>query len=132
MPTLTTTVLTDREATPVDHSFVPRDIVNGQGTLVETTGVPVGESKLQVALNRNTAGKFKPNLKLVVPVVQTQVISGISTPVVVRTSYVDLTVTFDPTSTEQERKNVMGMLYDAVGAGTAFVNDTFVKLEGVY
>jgi hypothetical protein len=132
MPQLQNVVLTDRESTPVDHTFTPRDIVNGLGTVVETAGIPVGEKQLQVALNRTSSGRYKGVLKFKVPVVQTQTVNGIDTPTVVRTSFVDFNVTFDPTSTEQERADVIGMFASALAANKTLINDTLVKLQGVY
>jgi hypothetical protein len=69
---------------------------------------------------------------LSVPVVQTQTINGVSTPVVVRTAYADVNFTFDATSTTQERKNLVGMMADALAAGKVLVNGAIVDLEGVY
>lgn len=132
MPSLQNLVLTDRAATPVDHTFTPRDIIAGLGTVVETSGVPIGEKRVQVALNRTSAGRYKGVLKFQNPVVQTETINGVSTPKVVRTAYVDLTVTFDGSSTEQERKDTIGMLASALDSSKVLVNDTFIKLQGVY
>lgn len=53
MPQLQNIVLTDRATTPVNHTFVPRDIDrNGVATVVESTGVPVGENQLSISLTR--------------------------------------------------------------------------------
>jgi len=132
MPALQNLVLTDRAATPVNHTFTPRDIVSGLGTVVETSGVPVGENRVQVALNRTTSGRYKGVLKMQLPVVQTETINGVDTPKVVRTAYADLQLTFDGTSTEQERKDLVGMLASALDSSKTLVNDAFVKLQGVY
>jgi len=67
-----------------------------------------------------------------VPVVSTQVINGISTPVIVRTAYVDSTFTFDATSSEQERKDIVGMFASSLDSTKVLVNDTLVKLQGIY
>lgn len=132
MPTLQNLVLTDRAATPVNHTFVPRDIVNGLGTVVETGGVPIGENRVSLALNKTSTGRYKAVLKYAFPVTQTQTINGVSTPVVVRTAYADITFTFDATSTEQERKDAVGMVYSSLDAGKTLVNDMLIKLQGVY
>lgn len=132
MPQLQSLVLTDREETPVDHTFTPLDIQNGMGTVVETGGVPVGNNRVQVALNKTSTGRYRAVMKMQFPVVQNQTTNGITTPVVVRTSYVDLSVTFDPTSTTQERENVIGMLQSSLDEGKALIHDTFVNLQGVY
>jgi hypothetical protein len=132
MPSLQNLVLTDRAATPVDHTFTPRDIVSGLGTVVETSGVPIGEKRVQVALNRTTSGRYKGLLKMQLPVVQTETINGVDTPKVVRTAYVDCSFTFDGTSTEQERKDTVGMLASALDSSKTLVNDAIIKLQGIY
>jgi len=132
MPALQSLVLTDRAATPIDHTFVPLTIANGLAVVVESTGVPIGNNSVKVALNQTPTGRYKGVVKLVFPIVQTQTINGVDTPVVVRTSYVNMDFTFDATSTLQERKDVVGMTASALGASKVLINDTLTKLEGVY
>jgi hypothetical protein len=45
---------------------------------------------------------------------------------------VNLDVTFDATSTELERNNVIGMLQSALDPSKTLVNDALIKLQGVY
>lgn len=132
MPQLQNLVLKDRAATPVDHTFTPRDIVNGLGTVVETTGVPLGEKRFQIALNRTASGRYKAVIKMALPVVADQTINGVVTPTIVRTSFIDCTFTFDSGSSEQERKDAVGMFMSAFDPTKVLVNDTIVKLQGVY
>lgn len=132
MPQLQTLVLKDRTTpTAVDHTFTPRDIKSGVGAVVETTGVPVGDSRFTISL-RQVNNRYRAQIQLAVPVVQNEVINGITTPKAVRTAYADATFTFDSTSTEAERNNLVGMLADALAANKVLVNDTVVKLQGVY
>lgn len=131
MPQLANLVLTDRAATPVAHTFIPEDIVNGVGALVESTGVPIGESRVTITMKR-TSDRRKPEFRLSVPIVQNETVNGVTKPVVVRTSYVDVKFNFDATSSEQERKDVVGMTETALKAATALTNDVFVKLQNVY
>ena len=131
MPQIANLVLKDRAATPVNHTFVPRDIVGGVATLVESTGVPIGDKRLTISLTRTQAGRVKAILKGTFPVVQDQTINGITAPVVVRTAYANIEFSFDGTSTEQERKDVVGQMSDALLA-TAWTNDTLTKLQAVY
>lgn len=132
MPQLQTLVLTDRTpTTAVDHTFQPRDIKTGVGAVVESTGVPIGDKRFTISL-RQVNTRYRAQMQLAVPVVQTQTINGVSTPVVVRTAYADLTFTFDAASTEQERTDIVGMLSSALGTSKTLVNDTVVKLQGVY
>lgn len=132
MPQLQNLVLTDRATTPVAHTFVPRDIRDNIGTVVESSGIPIGDSRFTISTTRTAQGKCKSRAQLTVPVVQTQTVNGVSTPVVVRTAYVDVTFTFDATSTEQERKDVVGMFQSAFDASKVLVNDAIVKQQGVY
>lgn len=131
MPQLQAISVNDRETTPVAHAFVPRDIKDGVGTVVRTTGIPVGEELFTIS-NRKTNGKYRVKLVLMVPVVQTETINGISKPVVVRQGYGEVNFTFHETSTTQERKNVVGMLMNALDPTKVLVNSTVVDLEGVF
>lgn len=131
MPSLQNLVLTDRAATPVAHTFTPRGQPNGVATVVETTGVPIGESRYTIS-TRRVNGKIKVRAVLSVPVVQTEIINGITKPKVVRESVVDATFTFSAESTEAERNNVVGMFADSFGTSKVLVNDTIVKLQDVY
>jgi len=132
MAQLQNLVLKDRAATPSDHTFVPRDIRDNVGEVVESTGVPVGESRFTISLRKTSNGRYKSTLKLVVPVVQNQTVNGIVTPVVVRTSYVTVDFDYDARSTTIERNNFVGMIADALKADKVLVHDTIVNLQGVY
>lgn len=132
MPQLQNLVLKDRQTTPVDHTFVPRDIRQNVGTVVETNGVPVGNRRYSISLRQTPTGAYKAEIKFAVPVVVTQTINGVSTPVVARSAYVDATFTFDKSSTEAERNDVVGMFADSLASSKVLVNDVLVKLQGVY
>lgn len=132
MPQLQNVVLTDRAATPVNHTYVPRDIVNGVGSVIESTGVAVGDNSLSVSLTKTAAGRRKAKINLVLPIVQNQVLNGITTPVVVRTTYVTVEFSFDPTSSTQERKDALGLIASALAPGKVLIENTVVNLEGVY
>lgn len=132
MPQLQNVVLTDREGTPVNHTFTPRDIVNSVGTVVESSGVPIGNSTLSVSLRKTPSGKFKAVVNLAVPVVQNETVGGITRPIVVRAAYANTEFTFDEQSTEQERKNLVGMYMSALDPSKVLINDVLTKLQGVY
>lgn len=131
MPQLQNLVLKDRAATPVDHTFTPRNISDGVGEVVETSGVPVGESRFTISMRRSN-DRYKSKLRLAVPVVVNQVVNGVTTPIVTRTAYVDVSFDFSAESTEAERNNLVGMLQDSLAPAKVLVNDTVVKLQGVY
>lgn len=131
MPNLQSIVLTDRAPTPVNRTFTPRELSNGVGVTANTSVTPIGAERFSVS-NKRTGSKFKGELRLTVPVVQTETINGVSRPVVVRTAHVTLTTSFDDTSTEQERKDAIGMLQSSLDPSKVLVNDTLIKTEGVY
>lgn len=131
MPQLQAISLLDREATPVAHVFVPRDVIDGTGTLARYTGVLKGEEVFQ-ASSRRSGEKLRAKFVLRVPVVQTETIGGISKPIIVRTSFVAVDFVFDESSTEQERKNLAGMVRDMFDPSKPLVNDCIVKGEGIY
>jgi len=131
MPALQSLVLTDRAATPVNHTFTPRDVKDGTGLVVHSAGVPVGEKKLTVSM-RKSGSKYKGKLTLSIPVVVDQTVNGVVTPIVARTAYATLEVQFDNTSTTQERTNLIGMLASGLATNKVLVHSAFVDLEGVY
>lgn len=132
MPQLQDVVLTDRTTpTPANLTFKPRDIVAGVGEVVNNAGIPLGEKRLTVSL-KQTGKRFKGEVRLTLPVVVTEVINGISVPKIVRTGYVNLSTSFDETSTEQERNDAIGLMANALTTSKVLVNDALVKNEGVY
>lgn len=131
MPTLQNLSILDRETTPVAHVFTPRNVISGVGLVVRNTGVPVGEERFTVTM-RKSGNRFRGKLTLTMPTVATEVINGISVPKIVRTAYASLEVTFEETSTTQERTNLIGMLADSLGVSKVLVHNSLVGLEGVY
>lgn len=130
MPQLTNIVIKDGAATPADHTFVPRDIRDGVATVVETTGTPVGDSRISFALGRTANGRQKVTIKFVRPVVQDQIVNGISRPLAVRAAYADITFSLDSTSGRQERKDVLKMMASLLGH--AFTEAVVADLQNVY
>lgn len=132
MSARTNLVLTDRAATPVAHTFSPDgDDANGVHLFSEKAGVPAGYSRYTASL-RQTNGKFRAVLKLAVPVTQTQVINGVSSPVIVRSAYAEVQLTFDALSSVQERADIIGMMYSSLPAAQAQINDMLVNVSDIY
>lgn len=131
MPALQSLSILDRETTPVAHVFQPRDVKDGVGLVVKSTGVPVSDEKLTVSM-RKSGSKFRGKLTLAIPTVVTETINGVSRPSVSRTAYVSIEVVFDELSTTQERTNAIGMAADALGVSKILVHNAFVGLEGIY
>lgn len=130
MPQITAMTLNDRETTPVPHVFLPNGAPNGVGKLVKSNGIPVGNEVVTLSM-RQVGNRYKGKIVIAMPVVQTQVINGISTPVAVRSAFFEGNVTFDSTSLPQERKNLMGLVANAFLASCTNVNSAFVDLEYV-
>lgn len=125
-------VINDRAATPVAHTYSPDgDDQNGVHIFSEKTGVPAGNPTYTASL-KSSNGKYRPSLRLTIPVVQTQTINGISTPVVVRVARVELNATFDAVSTQQERKDAIGLMANAMAASQAMTNSLLVDLENIW
>jgi hypothetical protein len=91
----------------------------------------MGSERISVS-NILSGTRYKGEVRLVIPVVQTETISGVSRPVVVRTAYVTLQTSFDASSSEQERNDAIGMMADALGTGKVLINDALVKTQGIY
>lgn len=127
-----TLVLTDRAASPANHNYTPDgDDANGVHVFSEKTGVPIGNPRFTASL-RQSGGKYRSQLKLAVPVVQTQTINGVTSPVVVRTAYVDATITFEATSTDQERQDAVGLFASSLTSAQTMINDMIVNLVDIW
>lgn len=116
MPNLTSLILPDRAdlvtnpaqgaeaGTP--HEFKPYGVANGVATLIESSGVPLGDKRLTISQSRNANGRRKVTIKFAIPVTGTTVVDGVSRPTVLRTNYADLVLNYDETSTREERQMV--------------------------
>jgi len=125
-------VVNDRAGTPVAHTYTPDgDDANGIHIFSEKTSVPAGNARYTIGL-RQTNGKYRSSIKLQVPVVATQTINGVSSPVVIRTAFAEVNFTFDAYSSEQERADCVGMLYNSLAAAQTQINDLVVKLSDIY
>jgi hypothetical protein len=132
MSARTNLVVNDRAATPVAHTFSPDgDDANKVHVYSEKTSVPAGNPRFTASL-RKSGGKYRPQLRFQLPVVQTQVINGVSSPVVVRTAFVELNATFDELSTDQERKDAIGLMANTLAAAQTQINDLLVGLSDIY
>lgn len=133
MPQLQTLTVNDRAATPVAHTFTPnqKDLATGVTRLVETGSVPIGGRSFTISL-RQTGTKYRGRLVLTNPVVVNETINGVIVPKVARTAYATLDLSFDSTSSAQERKDTIGMIADALSATKVMTMSSFVDLEGIW
>lgn len=133
MPALQNLVLKDRTSgTPVDHTFVPRTVKDGIGTVVESSGLAITESKFSISSRSTAGGRYKVEQKLQVPIVVTQMVNGVSQQVVVGYNYASVSFDFDPLSDSAMRDNVQGMIADAQGVTKALVRGAVVNREGIW
>lgn len=128
MPQLATAVLKD--SANADHTFTPDGIQGNVATLVESTGVPIGNKSISISVNKTTNGRRKVIVKAQFPVVQDAVVSGVSRPTVVRTGYADITMSFDATSSTAERKDVIAYIKSLLG--TEMFDDVAADLQPLY
>lgn len=131
MPAFANISLVDDAATPVTHTFVPRDIEGGVASFVESSGVPIGDLAVTASLRKTTTGRYRGLIKSRFPVVATQTINGVATPVVVRTINCEIAFTFDATSSEQERKDAVKMMQYTLASGN-ITKEMLTKLQGIY
>lgn len=132
MSARTNLVINDRAATPVAHTYTPDgDDANDVHLFSEKTGVPAGNPRFSARLV-TSKGKYRPSLRLQIPVVQTQTINGVSSPVIVRTAYAEVNFTFDSLSLDQERKDCVGLLANALASTQTQINDLVVNLSDIY
>lgn len=132
MAQLQSVVLKDRKSTPVSHTFVPRSVIDGIGTVVENGSVAMGEQQLSVSKRKTPGGRQKTVVKLVLPVVATETINGVQRPVIIDTDYATITFDFGPTSTQSRRSDVQGMVEDAMKADKTLIHASVVNLETVW
>lgn len=112
MPKMNALVLKD--ASDVNHTYVPRSTQNGVSTLIETGAIPLGDNRLTLGINRTAAGRIKPQMKFTMPVVSTVTVDGKAKSEILRTGYADLSLNFDQSSTESERADVVLMIAKAI------------------
>lgn len=135
MPSLQNLVLTDRASTPLNHTFVPAGIDQqnvGEVVNPSSTGVPAGSERVTLSMRKGGDGRYKGKLKLVFPILATETINGVSKPVVVRNTIVNVSFDFDEMSTTQERKDAIGMTYSALAPAATLVNNTLVNVESIW
>lgn len=125
-------VLTDRATTPVNHTYSPAGMdANGVHVFTEKTATPAGNPTFTARLVKSK-DRYKATLRLAVPVVQTQTINGISSPVVVRTNYIEVNATIDGMSTDQERKDLIGLMASSLASSQTMINDLLVNVTDIY
>lgn len=131
MPSIQNLVLKDGKSTPANHTFTPSDVKDGVGTVVESDGTLVGGSKYSVSGKATASSRWSARAKLETSTVQNQTVNGVTRPVVVRKNFGEITFSFAPDATLDERKDVIAMLRDSLDPAK-WPNGVFANLEGVY
>lgn len=133
MPALQSLVVTDRQATPVNHTFVPDGEKDGVYfvAIADSSGIAISKKRLGLS-KRETADRTRVTEKWRFPTIVTETINGVASPVVARIAHIDATFTFEKTHTEQERKDVVGMFYSAHAVGKVLIEDTIVKDQNIW
>lgn len=130
MPAISPITINDGADTPVAHTFNPDRIdSDGVARFREQTGVYVGDNTLSTSLKTN-ATKIKSRALLALPITATEVVNGVSSPKVIRTSFADVNFTFDKASTTQERDDAITLLMNLMG--TAIFRSVVVDTESIY
>lgn len=130
MPAIQNVVLKDSANN--DHTFVPRDIVGGVATVVESNGIPFGNATLSISNRQTAGGAYKVTMKLSIPVLVTETVDGVSRSAVERTARGEATFSFAPSSTTLERANAVAEFASALAQDQNLIWKTLVDLEGVY
>lgn len=131
MPAFSPLTIQDREDSPADHIFVPQLQNDDTAIFEKTDGIPLGNERLTVVVRRN-GDRTKASLVLAMPQLVTETINGVSRNAVDRTNYARVDFTFDNSSTLQERKNVVGLVHNALAESQTDLMKVFQNLESVY
>ncbi len=129
-------VVVDRTpTTPATHTFVP------DAPLRDTPGILFTESVDGIVSgNRTIAVKTKVvrkdkqmvvELVMKIPVVVTETINDVDRSRVERTNWATVTFSFAPLSTQQERKDIVGMTEKCLASAQTMLNSVFVDTEGL-
>lgn len=121
----------DRESTPASHEFVPVGDNGNMALFRESGTVPETDKKLNVSWKFDRARKTV-RITLAVPKEVTETINGVNRTVAQYTEFADVKFTFDSQGTLQGRKNLVGMLANALAASQTVVDSTVTGLEEIW
>lgn len=130
MPAIQNLVLTDHAN--VDHNYIPRDVVGGVATVVESSGVPYGNATFSVSTRQTAGGVYKVTIKASRPILANETINGVTKSTVLRTARFEGTFSFDPSSTTSERANHVYEVMSALADNKSLVWGCTVDLQGLY
>lgn len=130
MPAVTSFVLKDNAATPVNHTFLPNGKSDaGVFRFTEYGSVPIGRNWASLTFVEKNQGQYiDTELRVGMPLVRTQTVNGVSTPIVVATNTVSLRYHMSRLSDETERANLIAMTRSSQATDQAFLYDIWSKL----
>jgi hypothetical protein len=132
MPAIASFGVSDGAATPVNHIFNPNGIVNDVAKFLESGTYAIGNKEMSFSVRRSPqTGKFTVVQKFTVPIVVEPIVNGIGEPRIARVARGELTLTFDQTSTRQERLDFLRMFTNGTRTGT-IGEKVAVDLENVW
>lgn len=134
MPAINSFILTDAATTPVTHTFIPDGKEpSGKVKFTEYGSVPIGRSWATVDLSKRTNSQyFDYSFRVGVPIVRTQTVNGVDTPVVLATNVASLVFRLSDLSSEQERKNLVKMAQTALDSTQGFLYPMPTQLLRAY
>lgn len=115
-----------------NHTFKPKNVQNGVAKWAESVGVPIGDRTITASSTTTTNGRMKSTLKIACPVLQDNIVGGVSRPIVVRTAYADVTFNFPADSTHDERDDILYYLRAMLAPDNTQIRPTLVDGEGIY
>lgn len=116
----------------VSHNYKPRDITAGVATLVESTGIPIGDRRISLSTTRSQNGKVKLVIKFAQPVVENVTVNGVTRPTVTRTNYSEMSFNFDGSSTKNDRDDLRFQMKEFLDTLNPLTVGYIHDLEGLY
>lgn len=132
MPQATTITIDDREDTPVSHVFTPAG-VNKDGVwrfINKSVEETIGRESITTRVTRGVRNRVRH--VITVPVMATETINGVDSPVVIRTGYVNIEFVTEPTASQQERENLAGLAANLLAVSQTATNTVNIDVEEYY
>lgn len=129
----TSFAVNDREATPVAHTFNPNGFsADNRVAFFKKEGTTnIEDEKFSISWRESNTKRIV-RMKLELPVVVTETINGVNVPKLTRMAIADASFSFSTSSSEQERKNLVGIFANAMAASVTIIDDTLVGNEAIW
>jgi len=122
-----------KDTAEVAHTYNPDSITGGVATLVESTGVPIGDKRITISSTKTQGDRRKLTFKFSFPVVQDATVNGVVKPTVVRTAYADVVFSFSGDSSLKERGDAADLVSNFFYLKEHALAAALIKnLEGLY